>query len=210
MKKIRIFVADDHALMRLGLKSMLELEPDMDIVGECANGIEAVKQVAALSPDVVVLDLMMPMLNGADATREILKIRPGTKIVILPSFGSSAELRRAIAFGALGMQPKEDPTENLIRTIRSVFRGEPSFPPEVRSMLDAPSIQNQLTERQRNILLLVAKGVPNKQIADRFGISESGVKKHMQLIFAKIGASNRAEAVAIALSRLMLGDEASL
>ena len=117
MKKITIFVADDHALMRVGLRSMLGDEPDMEIVGEAANGKDAVRAVRSLRPDVVIMDLMMPKLNGADATREILQALPDTRIIILSSFGTSAELRQAIADGAVGMQPKEDPTENLIRMI---------------------------------------------------------------------------------------------
>ncbi len=201
---IRIFIADDHALMRVGLRSMLGLEPDLEIVGEAADGEDAVRQVRALRPDVVIMDLMMPKTNGVEATRAILQDLPDTKIVILTSFGTSDELRRAVAHGAVGVQPKEDPTENLITSIRTVMRGETAFPPEVKRMLDAEPPPNPLTDKQAELLRLVIKGQTDKQIADAFGISDSGVKKHLKLIFAKLGATNRTEAAAIALRKHLL------
>ena len=204
MKAIRIFIADDHALMRVGLRSMLGAEPDMEIVGEAANGADAVKRVKCLRPDVVILDLMMPKLNGAEATREIMRELPETKVVILSSFGALAELQQAIACGAVAMQPKEDPTENLIRSIRLVMQGETAFPAEVRRMLAGESPPSPLTERQAVLLSHVVRGLTDKQIADRLDISESGVKKHLKLIFAKLGATNRTEAVAIALRKRLL------
>ena len=203
MKRIKLFIADDHALMRVGLASMIGIEPDMEIVGEAANGQDAVRAVRSLRPDVVIMDLMMPKLNGADATREILQSLPDTRIIILSSFGSSAELRQAVANGAVGMQPKEDPTENLIRMIRAVHAGQTVFPPDVRKML-AAAPQNSLTDKQAEIMRLVVQGLPTKQIAETVSISESGVKKHLQLIYAKIGASSRSEAVAIALRKHLL------
>ena len=201
---IRIFIADDHALMRVGLRSMLGLEPDLEIVGEAADGEDAIRQVRALRPDVVIMDLMMQKTNGVEATRAILQDLPDTKIVILTSFGTSDELRRAVAHGAVGVQPKEDPTENLITSIRTVMRGETAFPPEVKRMLDAEPPPNPLTDKQAELLRLVMKGQTDKQIADAFGISDSGVKKHLKLIFAKLGATNRTEAAAIALRNSLL------
>ena len=203
-QSIRIFIADDHALMRVGLRSMLGLEPDLEIVGEAADGEDAIRQVRALRPDVVIMDLMMPKTNGVEATRAILQDLPDTKIVILTSFGTSDELRRAVAHGAVGVQPKEDPTENLITSIRTVMRGETAFPPEVKRMLDAEPPPNPLTDKQAELLRLVMKGQTDKQIADAFGISDSGVKKHLKLIFAKLGATNRTEAAAIALRNSLL------
>ena len=201
---IRIFIADDHALMRVGLRSMLGLEPDLEIVGEAADGEDAIRRVRALRPDVVIMDLMMPKTNGVEATRAILQDLPDTKIVILTSFGTSDELRRAVAHGAVGVQSKEDPTENLITSIRTVMRGETAFPPEVKRMLDAEPPPNPLTDKQAELLRLVIKGQTDKQIADAFGISDSGVKKHLKLIFAKLGATNRTEAAAIALRKHLL------
>ena len=207
---IRIFIADDHALMRVGLRSMLGLEPDLEIVGEAADGEDAIRQVCALRPDVVIMDLMMPKANGVEATRAILQDLPDTKIVILTSFGTSDELRRAVAHGAVGVQPKEDPTENLITSIRTVMRGETAFPPEVKRMLDAEPPPNPLTDKQAELLRLVMKGQTDKQIADAFGISDSGVKKHLKLIFAKLGATNRTEAAAIALRNSLLNERGRL
>ena len=204
MNKIRIFIADDHALMRVGLASMLNAEPDMEIIGEATNGAEAVRLVKELRPSVVIMDLQMPKLNGAEATRKIIKEQPETKVVILSSFGTSVELQQAIAYGAVAMQPKEDPTENLIRSIRLVTQGETVFPPEVRKMLKTSPLPPPLTERQAMLLQHVIQGLTDKQIADRLNISESGVKKHLKLIFAKLGATNRAEAAAIALRKHLL------
>ena len=202
MKKIRILIADDHALMRVGLCSMLGLEPDMEIVGEAANGRDAVQQALQLRPDVVIMDLMMPKLGGADATHEILRKLPGTRIVILTSFGTSAEMQRAIANGATGVQLKEDPTEDLIRTIREVVQGRTVLPTAIQRT-DAP-LPESLTDKQADLLRLVLEGLTDRQIALRLNISESGVKKHLKLIFSKLNATNRTEAVAIALRKQLL------
>ena len=202
MKKIRILIADDHALMRVGLCSMLGLEPDMEIVGEAANGRDAVQQALQLRPDVVIMDLMMPKLGGADATREILRKLPGTRIVILTSFGTSSEMQRAIANGATGVQLKEDPTEDLIRTIREVILGRTVLPAAIQRQ-GAP-LPEPLTDKQADLLRLVIEGLTDRQIALRLKISESGVKKHLKLIFSKLNATNRTEAVAIALRKHLL------
>ena len=172
MKKTRILIADDHALMRVGLRSMLSLEDDLEIVGEATNGEDAVRSALALRPDVVIMDLQMPRLNGADATRQVLRNLPETKVIILTSFGSSADLQRAVANGAVGLQPKEDPTENLIRAIRSVVAGETAFP-DGFTPDPVPSSDNPLTERQTEILRLVVSGQTGKQIAKSLGISEA-------------------------------------
>ena len=205
MSKIRIVVADDHALMRVGLRSMLVLEDDMDVVGEASNGKDAVRLADELHPDVIIMDLMMPLIGGAEATRKIHQDDPEAKIIILTSYGSSDELLRAVSNGAVGVQPKEDPTENLIKSIRKVVRGETAFPAEIQRMLAAESSRDQLlTDKQIHILRMVARGFSGKQIADTLEISESGVKKHLQHICAKIGAANRTEAVTLAIRRGLL------
>ena len=205
MRKIRIVVADDHALMRVGLRSMLVLEDDMDVVGEASNGKDAVRLADELHPDVIIMDLMMPLIGGAEATRKIHQDDPEAKIIILTSYGSSDELLRAVSNGAVGVQPKEDPTENLIKSIRKVVRGETAFPAEIQRMLAAESSRNQLlTDKQIHILRMVARGFSGKQIADALEISESGVKKHLQHICAKIGAANRTEAVTLAIRKGLL------
>ena len=205
MRKIRIVVADDHALMRVGLRSMLVLEDDMDVVGEASNGKDAVRLADELHPDVIIMDLMMPLIGGAEATRKIHQNDPEAKIIILTSYGSSDELLRAVSNGAVGVQPKEDPTENLIKSIRKVVRGETAFPAEIQRMLAAESSRDQLlTDKQIHILRMVARGFSGKQIADTLEISESGVKKHLQHICAKIGAANRTEAVTLAMRKGLL------
>lgn len=205
MRKIRIVVADDHALMRVGLRSMLVLEDDMDVVGEASNGKDAVRLADELHPDVIIMDLMMPLIGGAEATRKIHQDDPEAKIIILTSYGSSDELLRAVSNGAVGVQPKEDPTENLIKSIRKVVRGETAFPSEIQRMLAAESSRDQLlTDKQIHILRMVARGFSGKQIADTLEISESGVKKHLQHICAKIGAANRTEAVTLAIRKGLL------
>ena len=204
MKPIRILIADDHALMRVGLRSMLSDEPDLDIVGEAANGEEVVRLARTLRPDVIIMDLMMPKLNGSEATRKILQFLPSAKVVILTSFGSSDELREAFDNGAVGMQPKEDPTENLIKTIHAVVEGKTVIPDEIATRSETASQQRPLTDKQCEILRMVIDGLATKQIAARLYISESGVKKHIKIIFSKLGAANRTEAVAIALRKHLL------
>lgn len=204
MNRIRVFIADDHSLMRMGLKAMLDVYPDVKIVGEAGRGRQAVELVSRLSPDVVIMDLMMPELNGAEATREILSVRPATKIVILTSYGSSIELLRAVQNGAVGVQFKEDPEENIIQVIRAVSKGETRIPAEIRREATNARESKALTPRQSEILHAVSRGLTNKDIAKLFGISDVGVQKHLKLIFAKIGAANRSEATGIALRTHLL------
>ena len=202
MKKIRILIADDHALMRLGLKSMIGLQPDMEVVGEATNGQDAVRQASVLRPDVIIMDLMMPKLNGADATKAICEARPQTNVIMLTSYGDAADLGRAIANGAVGVQMKDAPTEDLLSAVRKVMTGETAIASEFRSRCEDEL--PPLTQKQSDILESVARGYANKDIAKQFGITEVGVKKHLRLIFAKLGAANRSEAVAIALRRQLL------
>lgn len=204
MNRIRVFIADDHSLMRMGLKAMLDVYPDVKIVGEAGRGRQAVELVRRLSPDVVIMDLMMPELNGAEATREILSVRPATKIVILTSYGSSIELLQAVQNGAVGVQFKEDPEENIIQVIRAVSKGETRIPAEIRREATNARESKALTPRQSEILHAVSRGLTNKDIAKLFGISDVGVQKHLKLIFAKIGAANRSEATGIALRTHLL------
>ena len=204
MKKTSILIADDHSLLRMGLRSMLRQEADMEVVGEAVNGEMAVELVRKLKPDVVVMDLMMPKLNGADATRSILESHPDTKVIILTSFGTSSDLQRAISYGAAGALTKEAPGENLVKAIRQVRAGETAISAEIADEIDPDSAQPLLTDKQSDILQAIVQGKTNRQIADRFGISEDGVKKHLRLIFAKLNASSRAEAVAIALRKQLL------
>lgn len=204
MKKTRILIADDHMLMRMGLKSMLHYQSDMTVIGEASNGEAAVRLAAELKPDVIIMDLMMPVLDGAEATRRILDENPNTKIIILTSFGSSADMSRALNFGAVGAQIKEAPTDCLIDAIHTVLTGGKAIAPEIAQETSEDAAPITLTERQRGILQSVVRGLTNKEISAQYDLSPISVKKYLSAIFAKIGAANRTEAAAIALKKQLV------
>jgi len=204
MNQIRIVLADDHSLMRMGLVALIASEPDMKVVGEAANGREAVERADALRPDIVIMDLMMPVLSGAGAAREIHDRHPDTGIIVLTSFAFSNEMAEAVRNGARAVLTKDAPTEELVRTIRAVHEGQTVLPRKIRSFMKEEAETSPLTARQIDILASVTRGLSNGDIAKQFGITEGGVKKHLQTIFAKIGASTRTEAAAIALRRQLL------
>ena len=204
MKKISILIADDHALMRFGLKSLIATQPDMDVCGEADDGEKAVRLARKLKPDIIVMDLMMPVLSGVEATKRILDGDPTAKIVILSSFGGSVDLQQALASGALGAQLKESRMDNVLRAIRAVSRGESAVDPEIQASIDTEQAPPSLTPRQLEILKAAALGKTTDQIADSCGISASAVKQHITTIMRNLGAASRAEAIAVALSRNLL------
>ena len=204
MKKISILIADDHALMRFGLKSLIATQPDMDVCGEADDGEKAVRLAKKLKPDVIIMDLMMPVLSGVEATKRILDNDPAAKIVILTSFGGSVDLQQALASGALGAQLKESRMDNVLRAIRAVSRGESAVDPEIQASIDTEQSPPSLTPRQLEILKAAALGKTTDQIADSCGISASAVKQHITTIMRNLGAASRAEAIAVALSRNLL------
>lgn len=204
MKKISILIADDHALMRFGLKSLIATQPDMDVCGEADDGEKAVRLARKLKPDIIVMDLMMPVLSGVEATKRILDGDPTAKIVILTSFGGSVDLQQALASGALGAQLKESRMDNVLRAIRAVSRGESAVDPEIQASIDTEQAPPSLTPRQLEILKAAALGKTTDQIADSCGISASAVKQHITTIMRNLGAASRAEAIAVALSRNLL------
>ena len=192
-KKIRILIADDHAFLRMGLTSYLASVADMDCLGEATNGKEAVELARKLKPDVIIMDLMMPDMNGAEATRLIHDEFPDIKIVILTTYGTSRELSQAIANGATGAVLKDAEMGSLIETVRKVAAGSTALP-----KLDETH-DPHLSPRQQEMLTAITKGLSNAEIGQLFDISDATVKKHLSVVFTKIGASNRSEAVAIAL-----------
>ena len=197
--RIRILIADDHLVVRMGLAAIIGIEKDMTVVGEACDGREAVRLAAALRPDVIVMDLMMPKLGGADATEAILKANPTAKILILTTFGTSDELRRALNAGAVGALVKDSAYKQLIGAIQHTASGKRMISPEIERQLKASEQEPELTPRQIEILTYVAKGLNNREIARQIGIGPDCVKAHLKTAFARLGAASRSEAVAIAL-----------
>lgn len=202
--KIKILVADDHAVVRSGLALLLATERDFEVVGQAKNGEEAVALARKAQPDVVVMDLAMPKMDGAEATKRILEERPSTRIVILTSFGAADGVAHALEAGATGALMKTAEDETLIATIRRVAAGERVISPDIRRELTANPPVPELTPRQRDILASMTRGLTNKDIASELGIRRDGVDKHVNALLAKIGAANRTEAVAIALKKQLL------
>ncbi len=203
MKKTKVLIADDHALIRRGLSDLIRYEKDIAVVGEAADGESAVRATEEILPDVVVMDLMMPVMDGVEATRRIKAVRPETKILILTTFGSSADVSLAVAAGASGAIMKDATTDEQLSAIRAVAAGESAFSPEIAKMLREEPPPD-LTERQHTILESAARGLSNKDIAMMLGISADAVKQHLATVCAKLGAATRAEAVAIALRKRLL------
>ena len=202
MKRIRILVADDHALLRRGLVNLLKYPKDFSIVGEACNGEEAVTLAARLEPDVVVMDLSMPVMDGVEATRRIRENRPGTRILILTTFGTSVDVARAVRAGASGALVKDSDDDELLAAIRTAADGGTAFSPEIQAQLQEPP--PELTDRQREILESIVHGLASDAIAAKLGISSDAVNQHINAIRTKLGAANRAEAVAIALRKHLL------
>jgi len=201
---IRIVIADDHKLMRMGLMSLFNVQRGMKVVGEAEDGETAVELVRSLKPDVVIMDLMMPKVSGADATAAIMSFAPGTGVVVLSSFTNSADMARAISNGARGAQAKESPTENLVDAIRTVAAGGTAISPEIDQFIREDPPPATLTEKQMEILKSVGRGLSNKDIAQQLDISPVSVKKHLTVIFAKLGAATRTEAAVIAMRKNLL------
>lgn len=201
---IRVLIADDHEIMRMGLASLLETDELISVVGEAADGEEAVRKARKLHPDVVVMDLMMPVKDGSAATHEIKSLNPETKILLLTTFGTADGIAHAIEAGAEGALLKSTTNSNIIKAIRALADGKQFISPEVKELLTKDPPVPELTERQRLILASITEGLTNLAIANRLGISEDGVKRHVNAIMAKLGADSRAEAVAIALRKHLL------
>ena len=202
--KIKILIADDHQIVRMGLTTIFAREPDFDVVGEARNGVEAVRLARELGPDIILMDLLMPKKNGADATAEILVANPSAKVLILTTFGESDEVRRALDAGACGALIKDTPHTKLVASLRAAARGRNVISPEIQQNLSEQSAPPALSDRQLAILRLVADGLTSKAIATRLEIGPDGVNAHLRTIFSKLGASSRSEAVAIALRKQLI------
>lgn len=200
MKKLRILLVDDHLVVRMGIASILSFEKDIEVVGETDNGADAVRLVHELKPDVVLMDLKMPQLDGADATMQIHAADPNVKILILTTFGTSAELKKAMDGGASGALMKNSSQTELIEAIRDVVSGKLVMSGEIRHSITDMKSAPEMSQRQLEILNLVAKGFSNREIADIAGVSLETVKDHVKKILLKMGAGSRTEAAALAVN----------
>ena len=203
MSRIKILVADDHALLRRGLISLLKRQKDFAVIGEACNGEEALMAIQQHRPDVVILDLSMPIMDGVEATRLIHKQFPSVKIMLLTACGTSFDVTHAVQFGASGAIVKDSTDAMLLESIRTVANGETFFSPEIKAQLSKP-LPPTLTDRQSEILRAVIDGLASDAISARLGISTDTVNDHINAIRVKLGAASRTEAVAIALRKHLL------
>ena len=204
MAPIRLLVADDHPVVRDGLRAMLATQPDMELVGEAATGTQAVAQARALRPDVVLMDLQMPDLDGPAAIAALREQAPEVRVLVLTTFGTDADITRAVEAGATGYLLKDAPREQLFGAIRAAARGEsvlsPSVATRVLGRMRAPA-EEALSPRELEILQAVARGLSNKEVGRRLYVSEATVKTHLLRIFGKLGVDDRTAAVTVALER---------
>jgi two-component system, NarL family, response regulator len=199
--RIRVLAVDDHPVVRAGLAAMLANEPDLEVVGEARNGAEGVALFEARRPDVVLMDLQMPELDGVSATRAIRGIDPGARVIVLTNFEGDADIHRALSAGACAYLLKDAPAEQLVATIRSAAAGRRVIPAPVAIKLAEFSPRADLTARELEVLQHVARGLGNKEIAQVIGRSTETVKAHLETVFQKLGAKDRAHAVTIAVQR---------
>ena len=204
-KKIRILLADDHLVVRMGISTLLSLEEDIEVVGEAESGSEAVDKALSLKPDVVLMDVMMPSMNGAEASEKILEHNPNIRIVLLTSFGGTPEVRHALDVGAVGALSKTASRSEIVSAIHSATTEQPVVSDVIRHQLDRIKAEPTLTPRQREVLNLVAKGFSNKEIGRLLGTGEDAIKKHLKTIYAVINVANRAEATNYAIANKLIG-----
>ena len=200
LNSTRILFADDHQIIREGLGSLIDKVDGLEIVAEAENGLEAVRLASELSPDLIILDLRMPKMDGATAAAKILESNPGAKILLLTSFATAAEVKTALDAGVIGAVVKDSSSDTIIMAVRATARGEKFISPEIAATIAEQRLAPNLSERQREILRLVAKGFNNDEIAELIGITRHGVKAHLAIAFERLGASSRAEAASIALT----------
>ena len=203
-RKIRILVADDHTIVRMGIVALLNTEPDIEVIAEADDGLAAVRAVEKNTPDVVIMDLLMPIMDGATAIGKIHAAHPDVKILILTTSTASDEILKAIRHGAHGAIAKNSPYNELVAAIHDVAQGRRSISPEIERIIHCDPPISRLSPRQQEIMQFIAKGMTNPDIAKLLGISLAMVKEHVNLILTKLGAANRSEAITIALRKHLL------
>jgi NarL family two-component system response regulator LiaR len=204
---IRILIADDHAVVREGLRTLIGTEPGMEVAGESEDGAQAAAQARALQPDVILLDMVMPRVDGLAAIKAIVAHDPGARILVLTSFSHDDQVFPAIKAGALGYLLKNASPQALLDAIRDVYRGRPTMSPDIAAKLmrelqrgsDLPPTQDPLTEREMDVLKLVAEGRTNAEIAEALVIGVGTVRTHVSNILAKLHLANRTQAALYAL-----------
>jgi NarL family two-component system response regulator LiaR len=208
-EEIRILIADDHAVVREGLRALIETEPGMTLVGEAADGVEAVQKWQTLKPDVTLMDLIMPRKSGIDAIREIKEQDPKARILVITSFAEDESVFPAIKAGAQGYLLKDASPRELLRAIRDIHQGQPSMHPtiarklmrEIQRSSELPPAEEPLTEREVEVLGLVAQGFTNQEVADRLFVSERTVRSHVSNVLSKLYLANRTQAALYALRK---------
>jgi NarL family two-component system response regulator LiaR len=204
---IRVLIADDHVIVRKGIRALLSVKPDIEVVGEASDGAETVAQAQALRPDVILMDLVMPDMDGIEATRQIVGQQPGVRILVLTSFAADDKVFPAIKAGALGYLLKDSGPDDLLQAIHQVYRGEPALEPSIaRKVLlelsqppKEPLTPEPLTGRELEVLRLVAQGRSNRQIAEQLVIAEMTVRTHVSNILSKLHLVSRTQVALYAL-----------
>ena len=197
---IKVLLADDHLVVRMGIAAIISFEKDLLVIGETDNGIDAVRLARELKPDVIVMDIMMPKMSGADATVEILRENPAAKVLALTTFGTSQEIRKMLDAGAAGALVKTSSQTEIIDAIRSVAAGSHVISKEISSSLKVAPDTPKLSSRQIEVMNLVAKGFANNDIARILNISVNSVKDHLKNIYTILDVSSRTEAATIAIN----------
>lgn len=209
MENIRILIADDHTILREGLRTLISNTPGLELAGEAEDGLEAVRLAKALQPDVILMDLVMPEMDGIRAIKEIMSEKPDARILVLTSFAEEEKVFPAIKTGALGYLLKDTSPKNLVQAIHDVYEGKPSIHPNIARMLykeisqpsNLPPTDNPMTEREEEVLELIARGLTNQEIASELGISLLTVRTHVSNILAKLHLANRTQAALYALRK---------
>jgi NarL family two-component system response regulator LiaR len=204
---IRVFIAEDHAIVRKGIRALLALEPGMEVVGEASNGREAVSGIDSTQPDVVLMDLVMPEMDGIEAIQQVVARQPQARILVLTSFATDDKVFPAIKAGALGYLLKDSEPRDVVDAIRQLHRGESSLHPRIARKLmqelsrppDRPPTPDPLTERELEVLGLVAQGKSNREIADDLTVTEGTVRVHVSSILSKLHLASRTQATLYAL-----------